>query len=206
MDRRAPFLLTGAAIVLVAGAVLLAVVGDGGRGDGAGMPSTSSAHDERVTLIGDSQVQRGPWAELLGIPVDNQGVGGLEIRDVTALVGQVVPETDGTVVVWAGTNDVFRRGTDEVEGDLAALLAAVEERAPGADVVVLTVPLLPGVEEDVREANAGLRRAAERAGAQVLDVTDVLAAPGRIDGDGVHLTATGYEAVGALLREVLARD
>ncbi|WP_122262025.1 GDSL-type esterase/lipase family protein [Ornithinimicrobium cerasi] len=205
MDRRPTLLLTGAVLVIAVGMALLAVLGEGGQRDGAGMPSTPSSSGARVTLVGDSQVERGPWAELLGIPVDNEGVGGLEIRDVTARVGQVVPEAATTVVVWAGTNDVFRRGPDEVESDMVALLAAVDERAPGADVVMLTVPLLPGVEEDVREANAGLRRAADRAGAQVLDVTDVLAAPGRIDGDGVHLTADGYGAVGALLREALAR-
>lgn len=152
-----------------------------------------------VTLIGDSQVALGPWSELLGRPVDNRGVSGLEIAEVAAFVDQVVAPDADHVVVWAGTNDVIRRGPDSIEADMAELLAAVRAQAPGAQVVVLTVPPLRGDVDGIPRANAALERAAEGADAVVVDVTGALAVPGRMHADGVHLGEAGYEAVGELL-------
>ena len=138
MTRRARLLLSGAAVALIGGAVLVAVLGGGRPGSGGWEDVAAVSTTRVVTLIGDSQVQRGEWSELLGAPAANHGVGGLEIRDVTARVRQVVPQGGGPVVVWAGTNDLVRRGPAEVEGDMAALMQMqMAAGPPSAEAVKL---------------------------------------------------------------------
>lgn len=191
------------ALATVVLAVLVALLTLTGCGEERQEPMTAPSKGGSVTLIGDSQVERGPWAELLGRPVDNRGVSGLEIAEVSALVDQSVAPGASHVVVWAGTNDVARHGVGEVETDMAELLAAVSAQAPDAEVLVLTVPPLPGYAGDVQRANTALATAAAGAGAAVVDVSDVLAAPGRMHEDGVHLSEAGYAAVGELLGAAL---
>lgn len=88
-----------------------------------------------------------------------------------------------------------RAATDDAGQDIGELLAAVEDAAPGAELVVLSLPPLEW--GDVTATNIALEAAAERAGATWVDVTPAL--DGQLADDGVHLTGAGYEAVAEAL-------
>lgn len=152
---------------------------------------------EPVVLIGDSQIERGPWSEVLDAPVAVRGQGGMLIAEVTATVPDTVPEGAERVIVWAGSNDALHEHTPaEVGEDMTALLAAVHATAPDAELVVLSLPPLEWV--DVTDTNSALETAAADAGATWVDVTPAL--DGLLADDGVHLTGQGYEVVAEALR------
>lgn len=152
---------------------------------------------ETTVLIGDSQIERGPWSEVLDEPVAVRGQGGILIAEVTATVPGTVTGDAERVIVWAGSNDALHEHTPAEAGeDMTALLAAARAAAPGAELVVLSLPPLEWI--DVTDMNASLEAAASSAGATWVDVTPAL--DGLLTDDGVHLTGDGYEAVAEALR------
>ena len=152
---------------------------------------------EPTVLIGDSQIERGPWSEVLDTPVAVRGQGGMLIAEVTATVPDTIPADAERVVVWAGSNDALHERTPaEAGGDMTELLTAVAAAVPGAELVVLSLPPLEWA--DVTDTNAALETAASGAGATWVDVTPAL--DGLLADDGVHLTGQGYEVVAEALR------
>ena len=152
---------------------------------------------EPVVLIGDSQIERGPWSEVLDTPVAVRGQGGMLIAEVTATVPDTVPGDAERVIVWAGSNDALHERTPAEAGEnMTELLAAVEVAAPDAELVVLSLPPLEWV--DVTDTNTALKTAASGAGATWVDVTPAL--DGLLADDGVHLTGAGYEVIAEVLR------
>ena len=154
---------------------------------------------EATVLIGDSQIERGPWSEVLDAPVAVRGQGGMLIAEVTATVPDTVPGDAERVIVWAGSNDALHEHTPAEAGeDMTELLAAVRAAAPDAELVVLSLPPLEWA--DVTDMNASLEAAASSAGATWVDVTPALG--GLLADDGVHLTGAGYEAVAEQLADL----
>lgn len=152
---------------------------------------------EPVVLVGDSQIERGPWSEVLDTPVAVRGQGGMLIDEVTATAPELIPADAERIIVWAGSNDVLaEHAPGQIGEDMSELLTAVSAAAPDAELVVLSLPPLEWT--DVTDANAALEAAADQAGATHLDVTPTL--DGHLADDGVHLTGAGYEVVAELLR------
>lgn len=152
---------------------------------------------EPTVLIGDSQIERGPWSEVLDTPVAVRGQGGMLIAEVTATVPDTVPGDAERVIVWAGSNDALHERTPDQAGeDMTSLLTAIESASPDAELVVLSLPPLEWA--DVTDTNAALETAASGAGATWVDVTPAL--DGLLADDGVHLTGQGYEVVAEALR------
>lgn len=154
-----------------------------------GLPGAGTA------VIGDSHAEYGPWAELLDEPVAVRGQAGATTAEIRGWAGDVPPEAE-RVIVFAGSNDVL------LGGGLSTLRADAEAlyQSPPGHVVAVGVPPLSGLEDRAREANAVLRDAADAAGAEWVDPTGSLSAPGLMRHDGVHLTGAGYEALAGLLR------
>lgn len=154
---------------------------------------------EEVTIIGDSQVERGPWSEILDRPVAVRGQGGQLIAEVTESVPHTVSPDTSVVIVWAGSNDVLAsRSADDVGADMGRLIDAVRSVAPGAEVVALSVPPLVGFEDDVAAVNEVI----QGLDARYVDVSPAL--EGRLANDGVHITGEGYTELGSLLRPHLS--
>ena len=152
-----------------------------------------------VVLIGDSHVERGPWAELLDRPVAVRGQSGQMIREAAGSIDVMADGDAEVVVVWAGSNDVMSgRSPDQIETDMVDLLGRLH---PSTRVVVLSVPPLAGFDSQVAAGNEAIARAADQAGATFVDVTVLLR--GKLAHDGVHLTADGYEAVSVRILPML---
>lgn len=152
-----------------------------------------------VVVIGDSQVERGPWSELLNKPVAVRGQSGQLISEVTASAPAIVPPRAGTVIAWAGSNDAMGgHDPSRIEGEMSELLGAIADAAPDASLVVLSVPPIEWVDDVVIEStNIALRRAADSAGATFVDVTPTL--DGLLVNDGTHISGAGYDAVADVL-------
>lgn len=151
-----------------------------------------------LAVIGDSQVERGPWSEVLDREVAVRGQSG-QLTSEVAASAHLVPENAQAVIVWAGSNDVMgEHDPAQIGEDMAVLLDRISTAAPDADLIVLSVPYLKWVDESqVDAANDAIEDTADSAGATFVDVTPAL--DGLLVHDGVHVTGAGYEAVAEIL-------
>ena len=145
----------------------------------------------------------------------NVGFGGSVIADSTHFAPRILaPHKPGTVVFYAGDNDIGRGGTaGEVAADFQAFVAAVRANNPACRV--LFVAIKPSIArwklfDEQTKANALVRGFCERdKGLTFVDVVPLMLGP---DGtplpelfvkDGLHMTPKGYEVWTAAVNKAL---
>lgn len=151
-----------------------------------------------VVVMGDSQVQNAPLADLV-TDVKQRGIGGQSVVDVHRWVIQTLEPPPRKLVLLVGTNDALEgQSPDEFAADYDAMLDDIERRAPDTDLVLLNVPPASGdMARRVPPLNRALTDVAADHHARVVDLYRLLAdAGGALDpsytDDGVHLNGRGY--------------
>jgi lysophospholipase L1-like esterase len=145
----------------------------------------------------------------------NVGFGGSVIADSTHFAPRILnPFKPGTVVFYAGDNDIGRGGKpQEVLTDFKAFVAAVRKDNPSCRVLFVAIkPSLARWKkfDEQKKANALVRSFCEQEkGLVFVDVVPVMLGP---DGtpipelfvkDGLHMTPKGYELWTAEVRKAL---
>lgn len=183
----------------------------------------------RVVFFGDSRASMWPAPDLAGYQFINRGIGnqtsaqalGRFDRDVASLRPQIV-------IVQIGINDLkaiplFPEQQTAIVADCEANIRQMVERARTLDATVILTTLFPlgevplerrpfwspAVAGAVDEVNEFIRSLAGD-GIIVLDAVPILAdetgtARREYSRDLLHYNATGYEALNAALKEVLAQ-
>jgi lysophospholipase L1-like esterase len=176
-----------------------------------------AAIDRRTALLfGNSQIHDGDW-RFPGVLTVNCARQGMTLHSALSVAGSL-PEVAPTVVILGfGAVEALQaadRGaapdTDAAARDMAALLGDLHARWPGAELIVLgTPPMRPALLSSNRRSaarlgplNAAIERAAQSAGAKMLDPAAVLPADdgglsSAMTHDGVHLTEAAYGLVQA---------
>lgn len=169
---------------------------------------------DHVVLLGDSITEYGLWPEWLpDQPLLNRGIGGDTSAGVLARLDTAIADPRA-VCLLIGTNDLSlaipqRRIVDNVRG----ILDGIEDRAPGAPVVVQSVmPRTVKYRAEIRALNAALERLVVDAGSKhvsYLDLWPTLAdhrgmMRSEYSRDHLHLTGAGYRAWAGILEPVLA--
>jgi lysophospholipase L1-like esterase len=167
-----------------------------------------------VVLLGDSLTQFGLWEEwFAGIPVLNRGVSGETSDDLLVRLDDAINDPVA-VFLLIGTNDLaWGYSAQHIAGNVRAILAEIERRAPGTPVVVQSVPPRTRPFRDpIRALNQAYRDLVAAAGPNVeyLDLWPALADEHgdlrtSFTPDGVHLSGAGYAAWLGVLGPRLAR-
>jgi lysophospholipase L1-like esterase len=154
----------------------------------------------------------------------NDGHGGERISQPYAPTGspgglvRLPRSIDGNrpevVLLMEGTNDLMADSLDEGVDGLRKMIELVHDR--GLRALVATIPPMrvggpKGISQEVVEMvpkfNDGVRLAALREGAMLVDVYSLLKdRPETIGPDHLHLTATGYEIVAQAFYEAIKRE
>lgn len=114
-------------------------------------------------------------------------VGEAPAVTLARMPGRVAAHPEArTIVVWSGANRINEPGVAVSQ----VALAVEDAAASGRKVLVLELPEVPRLGEDGRLFNTGLGYATARH-------ASVVAVPrgAEVAGDGLHLTAAGYDAV-----------
>lgn len=169
--------------------------------------------ERRVVFLGDSITEFGNWDEWFpDRPVLNRGVAGETSDQVLNRLETAVDEPLA-VFLLIGTNDLTAAvPEDRIVANVRAILAGIEQRAPGAPVVVQSVmPRTLPYRGEIGSLNRRYQDLVAAAGPHVryLDLWPALATPdGRLRPeytvDDLHLDGAGYRAWVDLLRPVLA--
>jgi hypothetical protein len=203
-------------VVRRAGAVLGRIVGPRLLGPGQRMRAsqfaTLGATPGHIVFLGDSITQGGLWPEWFpGVPVRNRGIDGETSEDLLRRVDSAVRDPRA-VFLLIGTNDLsIGFSLQRITGNVRALLAAIERRAPGTPVVVQSVmPRTRRFRDDLRLLNRAYRQLVDRSGenAQYLDLWPALADENgdlrsEFTEDGLHLNGAGYAAWVGVLRALV---
>ena len=185
-----------------------------------------------VVFVGSSLMEMFPieeWAAELPEPkplVYNRGVGGYTTSDLLPILDVVAWELEpGKVFINIGTNDLSD-ASQTIEGIMARydeILSRIEAHLPGVPITLIAYyPVNPDVAEgDVKaclevrtnariaEANAAVKRLAEKHGQRYIDLNGPLTdEQGRLKAkytiEGIHINHEGYRSIfGALMRYAL---
>lgn len=159
-----------------------------------------------VTLTGDSNIQYGPWADVLSQPVDNHGVAGDTTRGLLLRLRE--GETAGpTVGIMIGINDVAAGiPLEETKANYRAILRHLGNRR-----IVAISPVVTTIRE--RNDRIVAIRDAERAicasvpNCTFVDISPVFEQNGVLRAaynvDTVHLSWPAYQKLGSILDPVL---
>jgi lysophospholipase L1-like esterase len=157
-----------------------------------------------LVLIGDSQVENGPWAELFGdLGAKNRGIGGDTVPGVRVRLARDLGDRPARIVALVGINDLNAgRPVEAVLADYAGLLEELAARAPGARLLVHGLFHVDArrygeaTNARVRALNAGLAELAGARGADFYDPAERFEREGGLDPaythDGLHLNGAGY--------------
>src|SRR4051812_49425364 len=96
--------------------------------------------DGQVVMLGDSITELGIWQEwFAGMPMLNRGIGGETSADLLRRLDTAVGRP-AAVFLLIGTNDLtLGVSLREIVDNVRAILAEIERRAPGTQVVVQSV-------------------------------------------------------------------
>lgn len=159
-----------------------------------------------IAFVGDSHVERGDWNTILGrTDIANWGISG----DVTeGVLSRPLPEAESTILLL-GTNDLAAgRTPDAIASDIHEII----ERIDGQVLLVSVLPTrgrYAARNLESKKLNTKIQGyCTERC--HFIDAWPSLATDGKLkaeySSDGMHLSAKGYEALGALLSSHLSRD
>jgi lysophospholipase L1-like esterase len=153
-----------------------------------------------IAMIGDSQIARGRWKQLLGPEFANYGISG----DTSAGVLKRLDDITGKrAVLLIGVNDITRgEPVDKITANIAAIITRLQ-----MPVTVLSIMPLG---EDLREfnstvvqVNAQIAKSCRPPHCQFIDTWPAMAIEGKLNprftSDDLHLDADGYDVLAGLI-------
>lgn len=174
------------------------------------MPMITGVASDHLVVIGDSissgidpHVVSWPAAmqQLIGLPIKNLAQPGAQVMDAKIMAMQVKP-SDCVVLVEIGGNDLLSgEPSEEFAHGLEATLS--ELSAPGRNVAMFELPLLPGkiaygrIQRNLAIEN-GVWLIPKRYVASVISGADATS-------DGLHLSNTGARRMTILVARALSR-
>jgi len=167
---------------------------------------------KHILFLGDSITDLGMWHEWFPtVPTVNRGVGGETTAQVLGRIDAAIREPIA-VFLLIGTNDIsVGVPTSEIVGNVRAIIAAIQDRAPGTPIFVESImPRALKFREELTHLNRLYRDAVAGAGGNVtyVDLWPALATPEGVlrpefTEDNVHLNGEGYRAWVDVLRPII---
>lgn len=153
-----------------------------------------------IAMIGDSQIARGKWDQLLGLEFANYGIAGDTSAGVLKRLGNI---TGTHAVLLIGVNDIVRGEPVET---VAANIAAIVTRLPMPVTVLSILPLgedLDAFNPTIVRLNALIETSCRPPHCRFVDTWPALAIDGKLNprftSDDLHLDADGYEVLAGLI-------
>jgi lysophospholipase L1-like esterase len=159
-----------------------------------------------IAMIGDSQISKGRWKQLLGPDFANYGIAGDTSAGVLKRLDGI---TGKRAVLLIGVNDIIR---GEPVDRITANIAAIFTRLPMPVTVLSIMPLGEDLDEynpTVVQVNALIEKSCRLGRCQFVDTWPALAIDGKLNphftSDDLHLDADGYDVLAGLIAGAAAQ-
>ncbi len=164
----------------------------------------------KLVMLGDSRIQEGEWAELLGVnEIANRGINGDTTSGVLRRLRESVPTAVEVCIIQIGVNDLLQRNPiDDVLRNYRSILSELRFGHPNLTVIVTatiaTSGERPGLNHQIAELNSRLERLTHELEVAWIDPNQQLAPRGildrRLTNDGTHLSGDAYKIFANVLQ------
>ncbi len=98
-----------------------------------------AASQQKIVFTGDSTISRCNWSAYFGIPVENDGVSGLESWQlVNAIEGHVASKPNKIFIVIGG-NNVLNRHEGVLVSDISTIIDKIRATSPTTSITILSI-------------------------------------------------------------------
>lgn len=204
------------ALITLLTLILTGCSGGGGGGNltvsGSGSSSNASGQ-QKVVFAGASSIAYGNWSAYFGIPIENNGVPGIESTTLANTIANYVASHPDKIFIMIGLNDVRKRLEGQVVGNISTIIDKINAVSPGTKIFIHSIlPMNHASYNEVTErVNPQIQALCERRGVTYLFIHNHFKAPNRVVDlslyrtDGIHLNENGYSVwVNAIRRHVLS--
>lgn len=173
---------------------------------------TAMGHTKNLVFLGDSRIEWGDWAELLGrSDISNRGIAGDTLPGILRRMRSSVPDDEPVCVIQAGVNDLDKGAHASVVVAGYRELAQYLLKEKKARVILTSIILVnqerTRLNQVIMECNRELSQLAASTGMEWLDLGPSLSPRGCLapeySEDGVHLNAVGYTQFSRALAPLL---
>ena len=167
----------------------------------------------KLVMLGDSRMQEGEWAELLGeTEIANRGINGDTTSGVLRRLRESVPTTVEVCIIQIGVNDLLQRNPiDDVLQNYRSIVSELTMGHLNLTVIVTATIVTSGERPElnlqIAELNSRLERLTHELKVAWIDPNPQLAPQGILDqqltNDGTHLNGDAYKIFANVLQPQL---
>jgi hypothetical protein len=122
--------------------LVFAGCGGGGSGNGvtvSGGDSTAAASQQKIVFSGDSTISRGNWSSYFGIPIENDGVSGLESWQLVNTIEGYVAFKPDKIFIAIGGNNILNRHEGVLVSDVTTIIDKIWKASPTTKIIILSI-------------------------------------------------------------------
>lgn len=158
--------------------------------------------EQKIVFTGASSIARGNWSSYFGIPVENDGVSGIESGQlVNTISGQVKSKPD-KIFIMIGGNNILNRHEGVLLGDISTIVDRIRETSKNTRIYIHS--LLPIKDNSanalIESYNNQIQSLCAAKDVKFLSIYSLFKSsptiinPNYYIADGIHLTDAGYKA------------
>lgn len=167
----------------------------------------------KLVMLGDSRIQEGEWAELLGVnEIANRGISGDTTSGVLRRLRESVPPAAEFCVLQIGVNDFLQRSPiEDVLRNYRSILSELRNGNPNLTIIVTatigTSGERSGLNKQIAELNSRLEQLTQELKVAWVDPNQQFARRGvldpRLTNDGTHLSGEAYKIFANALKPTI---
>jgi lysophospholipase L1-like esterase len=192
----------------------LTLTGCGGGGTGnsvtvSGGGSQMVPVEQKIVFTGASSIARGNWSSYFGIPIENDGVSGIESGQLANNISGQVNSKPDKIFIMIGGNNILNRHEGVLLGDISTIIDRIRETSKGTKIYIHSI--LP-VKENAANVlieyyNNQIQSLCAAKDVKFLSVYGLFKSSSTAINlnyyiaDGIHLTDAGYKAWANAIKE-----
>ena len=140
-------------LLIILLALILAGCSGGGGGSnvtvsGAGS-STYASSQQKIVFVGASSTAYGNWSSYFGIPIENDGVVGIESSTLVSTITNYCVSKPDKLFLMIGSNDVQKLHQDKVVDNISTIIDKIKAASPSTQIFVQSILPLKHASYDI---------------------------------------------------------
>jgi lysophospholipase L1-like esterase len=192
----------------------LILAGCGGSGSSSnitvsgGDSAIITASQQKIVFAGASTISRGNWSSYFGIPIENDGVFGLESWQLVNTIEGYVASKPDKIFVMIGSNNILNRHEGVLVGDISTIIDKIRTASPTTHIYILSIlPVRDNFSDALIENyNNQIFSLCNGKNVKFVSLYNLFKSSATIITlnyylpDGIHLTEAGYQVLANAIR------
>ncbi len=125
--------------------LILVLAGCSGGGSGnsvtisGGDAGTNAASKLKIVFAGGSSIARGNWSSYFGIPIENDGVSGLESWQLVNTIEGYVASKPDKIFIMIGANNILNRHEGVLVDNISTIIDIIRRTSPKTQIFIISM-------------------------------------------------------------------